>query len=167
MVHTTSSSEGENLSRIKDILFGDDLQSIEQKLGNFKDENSSAFEELKAELESRFKKIELLLAEKSKEAEKTQEKTLEIQNDVSNELKKEIVDINLEIKNEKIIIEKSINSNIEQINDKITRIEDSLTQVIDKLKEDYSTKLNNLNNSKISKSTLADILTELADKLNK
>jgi len=32
MAHSNPGSEGENLSRIKDILFGEDLQSIEQKL---------------------------------------------------------------------------------------------------------------------------------------
>jgi len=166
MAHTTSGSEGENLSRIKDILFGEDLQSIEQKLGDFKDESSSAFEKLKAELESRFRKIEILLAEKSKETEKTQEKTLKIQSDVSNELKKEIVAISLKINNEKVNIEKTINSNIEQVNDKITHLENTLAQAIDKLKEDYDTRLNDLSNSKINKSTLADILAELAEKLN-
>ena len=166
MAHTTSGSEGENLSRIKDILFGEDLQSIEQKLGDFKDESSSAFEKLKAELESRFRKIEILLAEKSKETEKTQEKTLKIQSDVSNELKKEIVAISLKINNEKVNIEKTINSNIEEVNNKITHLENILAQAIDKLKEDYDTRLNDLSNSKINKSTLADILAELAEKLN-
>ncbi len=40
MADSKTGSESENLSRIKDILFGEDLQSIEQKLAFFKKENS-------------------------------------------------------------------------------------------------------------------------------
>lgn len=90
MEHTNSRSEGENLSRIKDILFGEDLQSIEQKLNIVKDENSSAFEKLKTELENRFKKIELLLQEKFGEIDNVQEKSIEIQKNIDELIKNKI-----------------------------------------------------------------------------
>jgi len=167
MTNTTSGSEGENLSRIKDILFGEDLQSIEQKLGNVKDENFSAFEKLKLELDNRFKKIEFLIEKKLNEVDNTQEKTIESQKNINNELKKEIVIINLEAKNEKVKFEKTITESIKQATDKITSLENTLTEVIDKLKKDYEIRLNELNKNKISKSALADILTKLAEKLNK
>ncbi|MAE07152.1 MAG: hypothetical protein CL661_00140 [Bacteroidetes bacterium] len=97
MAHKNSESEVENLSRIKDILFGEDLQSIEQKLDIVKRENSSAFEKLKKELETRFKKFELLLQQKTSEVVKALEKSIDDQNNVNDELKKEIVKINLEV----------------------------------------------------------------------
>lgn len=167
MAHTTSGSEGENLSRIKEILFGEDLQSIEQKLGDVKDENSSAFEKLKIELENRFKKIELLIETKLKDADRTNGKTLEIQKTINDELKQEIVNIGIAAKTEKVNFEKTINDNIKQVTSKINDLENTLTKAINKLKEDYEIQLNELNKGKISKSTLADLLTELAKELNK
>jgi len=64
MAHSNPGSEGENLSRIKDILFGEDLQSIEQKLDVVKDKNSTELEKLREELNTRLKELELLISEK-------------------------------------------------------------------------------------------------------
>ena len=107
MAHKNSESEVENLSRIKDILFGEDLQSIEQKLDIVKRENSSAFEKLKKELETRFKKFELLLQQKTSEVVKALEKSIDDQNNVNDELKKEIV-ISLKRENKSIHIRRNI-----------------------------------------------------------
>jgi len=74
MAHSNPGSEGENLSRIKDILFGEDLQSIEQKLDVVKDKNSTELEKLREELNTRLKELELLISEKSKEVDISQEK---------------------------------------------------------------------------------------------
>ncbi len=167
MAHTNSSSEGENLSRIKDILFGEDLQTIEQKLDIVKKENSVAFEKLKTELENRFKKFELLLQEKTKEVLTVQEKSIDIQKNVNDELKQEIVNITVGVKNDKDKTESALSDNIEQFNNTISKLEDTINQSIDKLKTEYETSVNELTKNKINKTTLADILFELAEKLKK
>ncbi len=167
MAHTNSASEGENLSRIKDILFGEDLQTIEQKLDIAKEENSVAFEKLKTELEDRFKKFELLLMEKTKEIVNVHEKNINTQKAFNDEIKQEIVNINLEVKNDKSNIENTISNNIEQFTDNISKLENAINQSIDKLKLEHETIVDELNKNKINKSTLADILNELAEKLKK
>ncbi len=167
MAHKNTESEGENLSRIKDILFGEDLQSIEQKLDIVKGENSSAFDQLKSELENRFKKIELLMKEKSKEVDKAQEKIISVQKNVNEGLKQEIEKINIEVNNGKINLENTTKDNIEQFTNTISKLETTINQTIDKLKNDHESRVNDLNKNKINKDTLADILVELAKKLKK
>jgi len=167
MANTNPGSEGENLSRIKDILFGEDLQGIEQKLDVVKGENASALDKLKEELTNQLKKIETLIAEKTKEVDIEQKKTIDVQKNVTNELKQEITNINIEVKNETAKFEGLFNSTIAEINDKINSLESNLTKAINKLTEDNETKLNEFNKAKISKDTLADLFNELAEKLNK
>lgn len=167
MTDTKSSPEGENLSRIKDILFGEDLQGIDQKFDVFKKENSSAFEKLKRDLETRFRKIDQLLGEKDKEAHIVQEKNVEVQETTNANLKKEISNIKLEIKNEKINIENAISNNLQELTEKISNLEKTISELINNLKEEHELKINDLNNNKIDKILLADLFTGLAENLKK
>lgn len=65
MSNLKTGSESENLSRIRDILFGEDLQGIEAKLEFFKKENSEINESLKREFEERIAKIEKTIGDKN------------------------------------------------------------------------------------------------------
>jgi dsDNA-specific endonuclease/ATPase MutS2 len=156
MANTTQVSEVENLSRIRDILFGDELQSIEQKLGAAKDNNINVVEKLKYEIENRLKDIELLQQEKLNEAGRVQESNFKIQSELLDELKQEIADLN-----------GTINSNKEQFDVKLANLENTANQTINQLKEDYELIINNLKSSKVDKNSLADMLNDLAENLKK
>lgn len=156
MTNSKLGSESENLSRIRDILFGEDLQGIEQKLNVAKDENSSVVEKLKEEIEIRFKKIELLQQERFKEVDKKYVESDKVHKTSTDELKLEIAKLN-----------KEINSSIEQFEIKFSSFEKSINNTIIKFKEDYDLKFNELENNKLDKVAMADILSELAEKLKK
>jgi len=156
MAHTTQGSEGENLSRIRDILFGEDLQSIEQKLDTAKDENSATVDELKIEIEKRLKEIELLQEKRFKEADSTQEKNSENQKGSLNEVKQEIASL-----------KESISNSLEQFDTKISNLENTINQTINQFKEEYKLKIEKLDSNKLDKATLSDMLVELAENLKK
>ena len=156
MPHTIHKSESENLSRIRDILFGEDLQSIEQKLDTTKGENLALVEKLKAEIENRFKEIEQLQQQKFVDIDTIQKKGAEVQNNSLADIKQEIVNL-----------KSSIISNIEQFDNKITNLENTINKTINQLKEDYTIKINDLNKNKLDKNTLADMLVELAENIKK
>ncbi|MFK5854797.1 MAG: hypothetical protein QM503_01615 [Bacteroidota bacterium] len=156
MTNSKLGSESENLSRIRDILFGEDLQGIEQKLNVAKDENLSVVEKLKEELEIRFKKIELLQQERFKEVDKKHVELDKVHKTTTDELKLEIAKLS-----------KEINSSIEQFEIKFSSFEKSINNTIIKFKEEYDLKFNELENNKLDKVAMADILNELAEKLKK
>jgi len=156
MADTIQGSEGENLSRIRDILFGDDLQSIEQKLDTAKDENLATVDELKIEFEKRLKEIEQIQQNRLKEVDANQEKSLEFQKDSLNEIKQEIVNLRT-----------SITDSIEQFDNKIANLENNINQSVNLLKEEYTLKINDLNKNKLDKNLFADMLVELAENLKK
>jgi len=53
-------NETENLSRIKEILFGEDLSSIEERFEKFKKENTEAFQEIKNDFAAKIEEFEKL-----------------------------------------------------------------------------------------------------------
>jgi len=154
MPHTIHKSESENLSRIRDILFGEDLQSIEQKLDTTKDENLALVEKLKIDIENRLKNVEQLQQQKFNDVDAIQKKSIELQNDSLADIKQEIVNL-----------KSSIISNIEQFDNKITNLENTINKTINQLKEDYTIKITDLNKNKLDKNTLADMLAELAENI--
>ena len=156
MADTIQGSEGENLSRIRDILFGEDLQSIEQKLDTSKEESSASVEKLKIEIEKRLNEIEQIQQNRLKEVDANQEKSLEFQKDSLNEIKQEIVNL-----------KSSIKDSIEQFDNKIANFENNINQSVNLLKEEYTLKIDDLNKNKLDKNTLADMLVELAENLKK
>jgi len=156
MTNTNNASESENLSRIRDILFGEDLQSIEQKLDATKEESSDIVKNLKAELEIRIKKFEQLQNDKFEEISKDRAKT-------DDDWKKAIK----ELKNEVSKIENIVNNSVAQFDVKLTNLEEKLISSIDKLKEENQTMHSKLFETKLDKTALADMLAELSEKLRK
>ena len=160
-------NESENLSRIKDILFGEDLQSIDEQFKAFKDERSTAFEQLKQQLDERFKKIEDLLSRKSSEVEKVQEESIEVQKTINQDFKKEMSKVTLDVLKEKVRIEKIINNNDDVFSEKITLMRKELESMIEKAIKDTNVKHNELKDNKIDKNTIADLFLVLSKELKK
>jgi len=156
MTNTNNASESENLSRIRDILFGEDLQSIEQKLDATKEESSDIVRNLKAELEIRIKKFEQLQNDKFEQISKDRAKT-------DDDWKKAIK----ELKNEVSKIENIVNNSVAQFDVKLTNLEGKLISSIDKLKEENQTIHSKLFETKLDKTALANMLAELSEKLRK
>ena len=165
MTNSSKGSESENLSRIKDILFGEDLQSIEQKFESFKSENSLVQDKIKNEIVERLEKIELAIEAKSDEVDKIQEKSIEVQKDINNEFKEEIVKITIDVKNEKEKFENNLNEKVNELSDKISSLKDSLNLALEEFNKNHTDKLNELKSNKVSKNDIADLFIELADKI--
>ncbi len=167
MADSKTGSESENLSRIKDILFGEDLQSIEQKLAFFKKENSEINSELKTEIENRFSSLEKSINDKLHLANNFNQECLESQNKTNGETKKEISDLNGKIQVEKEKMEANLSQQNEKILLKITELEKSLSEVIKGLKNEQNVKLEELRINKLSKENVSKLLIEMAEKLSK
>ncbi len=165
MADSNKGSESENLSRIKDILFGDDLQSIEHKLTSFKSENQITHDKLKKDLDERFKSIETELNEKAKRIAELQGKNNEDQKDIISNFKQEIININIDAKNEREKFVDSITEKISELTEQISGFEDSLKQAIEEIKQELKSKSEDLDNSKVNKSSVVELFSEMAEKL--
>lgn len=164
---TQKTTESENLSRIKDILFGEDLQSIDKQFDTFKVDNKEAFNQLKNEIEERFKKIENLLVAKNTKVEKVQEESVELQKNINTDFKEEITKVSLDVIKEKARIEKVINEREDNFSEKITLLEKQLKSMIEKVLIETISKYDDLNNNKVNKSILADLFSGLSEELKK
>lgn len=167
LIMTHKNIEEDNLSRIRDILFGEDLQGIEKQLSLFKEDSSKAFENLKDGFEDRFAKLEKLLLEKGEIAEDKQEKRIEVQSIVNNDFKDDVSKINLNILKEKTRVEKALEDTEDKLANRIDKLEDSLKSMIEKIMEDNNSRFNDLNVSKINKETLAEIFSGISEQLKK
>ncbi len=165
MADSKTGSESENLSRIRDILFGEDLQSIEQKLAFFKKENSEINSVLKNEIEDRFGKLEKSIEDKLGLANNIQKECTESQNKINSDTKKEIVDLSSKIKTEKEKIETNLNQETKKIIEKISELEKTINDAIKNFKDDQNVILEDLDKSKVSKESISKMLIELAEKL--
>lgn len=165
MSNTKTGSESENLSRIRDILFGEEIQSIEQQIAFFKKENTEKIEHLKKEMVDRLGGIEKSINENRSFSDEIQRKFSVNLVDFRKEIKLEVENLNLEHNREKEKMEISFNEKTDEILQKIKNLEKSFSQNIDALKEDHKAKSDRLNKEKISKDTIANLLTELVEKL--
>lgn len=164
---TQKNNESENLSRIKEILFGEDLQSIDEQFASYKIENKNAFEQLKSELENRLTRIEDLLIKKNQAVEKVQEKTQEVQKVINQDFKKDISKVSLDVIKEKVRIEKVLTKNEDDFSEKISKLEKQLKGMIEKMMEASISKFDELNTSKLNKEVLAEIFSKLSEDIKK
>jgi len=112
---STKNNEGENLSRIRDILFGEELETIDKQFADFKIASQTAFDELKKEHEDRLNILEEKLKAKSKDLDVKQKEHENVQTEIKEDLRKEIQMINLEVIKEKTRVEKTIIQNDETL----------------------------------------------------
>jgi len=164
---TQKNNESENLSRIKEILFGDDLQSIDEQFASYKEANNKAFEQLKGEIENRFSRIEELLITKNEIVEKVQEETQEVQKTINKDFKKDITKVSLDVIKEKARIEKVLINNEDNFSEKISKLENQLKGMIEKTLEASISKFDELNTNKLNKEVLAEVLSKLSEDIKK
>jgi len=165
MVTDNTGKEGENLSRIRDILFGEDLEGIEQKLEVFKNENLALFEKLKQDLDVRLMKIEQLLEQKEKKTDDTQKKTAEEQKTINQDFKQEIVKINHQLVTENEKITTTFKSETKNITTEILKLKTSFEDSVESVRKDLSEKIELLSTRKTDNETLADIFSKLGNEL--
>lgn len=158
-------SETENLSRIKEILFGEDLTSIEERLENFKKENAAAFQDIKDDFKNKMDEFEKLLSEKQKQTETTVKKTQELQHTFKDKIEENITNVNLEIVKEKTKIQETIQKIEEKNNEKVENLIKDINNSIAELKDLLTNKFDELNDKKIDSKTIADLFQTMADKL--
>lgn len=164
---STKGSESENLSRIKEILFGEDLQSIEQKLSIFKKENAEINNQLKTEIEEILNKIEFKINDIAQKAEQTTVIQAESQKDIKTELKQEITNINIEVKKEKQVFENNLNQKTDEIMQRIALLEENLNKSVENIHNKIDSKVTLLEDAKINNDDLVNLFLEMADRLKK
>ncbi len=158
-------NETENLSRIKEILFGEDLSSIEERFDNFKNENIAAFQEIKSDFEKKMVEFEKLLSQKQKQTETTVKETQEIQETFKDTVEKNISNVNLEIVKEKTKIQETIQKIEDKNTEKLENLISDINKSIAELRDLLNSKFEEINDKKIDSKDLADVFQSIADKL--
>ncbi len=158
-------NESENLSRIRDILFGEDLQGIEQKLSEFRTSNEKILNEVSADFKSHLKELERQVKELSNKQIVESKKQEEGKKNINDQVEKKIETVNNQIKEEKKSFETELNKKISEIKKEMIDFQDSISERLDKLNSENQAKFKTLEETIISKGTLSSLLSELSDKL--
>jgi len=158
-------NENENLSRIKDILIGEEIQDRIKQFETFKEESNKSFNELKLFIEDKLNAIEEKLNAKGTEIDDIEEKQIEVEKKINNDIKNTISLVNTELLKEISIVENTINNKQEHFQEKIKDLENQLIKLLKQNNDDTASKYQELNDTKLNKETFADILSELSDKL--
>lgn len=164
---TQKTNESKNLSRIKDIIIGEDLQGLEKQFILLKEESKKSYDELNLIFEKRFETMEQKLMEKINEFTTIHKEINNEQQVLKNELKTDIAKVNKELITESDRIEKKLYQKQQDFNEQISVFENKINENIDKVLKETSLKYEKLNTNKINREVFADMLTELSEKLKK
>lgn len=164
---TQKTNESENLSRIKDILFGEDFQGLEKQFILLKEESKKSYDELNLIFEKRFESLEQKLIEKINEITIIHNDINKEQQILKDEIKTDITKVNDEQLKESDKIEKIIIQKQQDFNEQISIFENKINENIAKILKETSLKYEKLNTTKINREVFADMLTELSEKLKK
>jgi len=164
---STKNNEGENLSRIRDILFGEELETIDKQFADFKIASQTAFDELKKEHEDRLNILEEKLKAKSKDLDVKQKEHENVQTEIKEDLRKEIQMINLEVIKEKTRVEKTIIQNDETLKNKIEQIEADTKKILEEFEWKVNKRIDEFENKMINKELLAKVFNTFSEELKK
>ena len=165
MATPDKNNESENLSRIRDILFGEDLQSIEHKLSIFREESDKLLDELKNDFEQKISYLEKVIIAKEKELNTENEKVKEENRKLVLEAKNDISEISKELKSEKAEFQKSLEEKSVQIEKTVVEIEKTLLGSIEKLREDFESKSKSIEENMVTRKTISELFANLSEKL--
>ncbi len=167
IIMAKKNTEGENLSRIKEILFGEDLTSIEDRFEAFRKESSESLRKLEVGFAKKLSDLEKLInSEKEKVTEKYDENK-EVQQTINKVVKSDLSKIASRLEEEKTKIKQLLIQTEEKTVAQSRKLEDNVLSSIENLKNKLNEKLENLNNSKASNDVIADIFQGIAEKLRK
>lgn len=158
-------NETENLSRIKEILFGEDLSSIEERFEEFKKENVEAFHKIKNDFAAKMEEFEKLVNEKQKHVETAAKTSQDFQKTFSEKVEKNITNVNLEFVKEKTKIHQTIQKFEDNNDEKIESLRNDINKSISELKDIINVKFEELSETKIGRKDVADLFQTMADKL--
>ena len=162
-----TNTEGENLSRIREILFGEDLSSMESKFQLLRDESEKKFEELRKHVQENFDSLSKAInKEKETFEEKHEEKFVE-QNNVNENLKQEIVNVNEVVISETKKLEKLMDEKQKHDEQNFTAFENKVMKMLDKINTDLGEAVSEMKNNKADNDAIADMFQEMANKFRK
>lgn len=158
-------NETENLSRIKEILFGEDLTSIDERLENFKKENAVAFQDIKDYFNKQAEGLEKLINENQKHFETNVLKTEKLQDNFKEKVEQDIANMHLEINKEKTEVQKMIQNLEIQNKEKFEGLIKNINNSVTELKDLLNSKFDELNDKKTDSAVIAELFQTMADKL--
>lgn len=158
-------NETENLSRIKEILFGEDLTSIDERLENFKKENAVAFQDIKDYFTKQAEGLEKLINENQKHFETNVLKTEKLQDNFKEKVEQDIANMHLEINKEKTEVQKMIQNLEIQNKEKFEGLIKNINNSVTELKDLLNSKFDELNDKKTDSAVIAELFQTMADKL--
>ncbi|PLX11157.1 MAG: hypothetical protein C0598_08805 [Marinilabiliales bacterium] len=160
------SNETENLSRIKEILFGEDLSSIEERFEKFKLENKASFENIQDEFKQKLLEIEKVLSEQKQNSDSQFKTNDSVLKKLSDKVEKDISDLNLDIIKEKANIQQTLKKIEENNALQLNHFKDEINKSLDDIKKMMDEKLEDLNSRKADSKIIADLFHSMADKLS-
>ncbi|NOY50476.1 MAG: hypothetical protein GXO88_07945 [Chlorobi bacterium] len=160
-------TEGENLSRIKEILFGEDLSSIEERFERFKTENLNEIQKLEQIIKSRFDDIEKQIAQGRKSVEKAHENAADIHKIISKEVKNDISKVELDIIKEKTRVDTLVKKMEDKTSENIKKFSDDVLKSVEDIKKSIEVKLNDIYENKADNELIANIFQDISEKLRK
>lgn len=158
--------ETNNLGRIREILFGEELESVNNYLDSLKSETENIRKELISDINIRYKELKLQIDRYSDEAKKINQQTAELKISAKENLKKELHIFTTEIENNRNKFETDVTNKLESINSIFDKLEHKFTNSIKLIEEKYIAKIDEIEKSKVDKKTLSDFLSQLQEKLN-
>jgi cell division protein ZapA (FtsZ GTPase activity inhibitor) len=148
----------ESLSRIKEILFSDEFQSIETRLNEIK----SGFNEKISENEKKLLLQIELLKKEGKESRKEAERLFEKQKE---EFERLTENFDKKIKELKTDIETLQKETTEKLKDFLTKSNQNSKEEIDKIKKSIEKTLEELRSTKVDKAEIAELFGMVINKL--
>lgn len=166
MSKENSQLETNNLGRIREILFGEELESVKNYLDSLKSETENVRKELMSDMNIRYKELKQQIDRYSDKAEKLNQQTADLKISAKADLKEEVHIFTTEIENNKNKFETDITQKLESINSMVDKLEHKFTDSIKQIEEKYIARIDDIEKSKVDKKTLSDFLSQLQEKLN-
>ncbi len=157
-------NDAENLSRIREILFGDEIESVENQVRLVKDEITQIVQRLEENGEVQRAGLQKFVNEKNSELESLLEKNKAEQHEVHLKLQEELQTLQKRLTESvdgvKILIKESTDQ-MKQMNDHSLELIKVLHERMDALQQ----KVEVLDHSKLEKEKLARLFNRLADEV--
>jgi Skp family chaperone for outer membrane proteins len=170
IVANTDAPEGANVDKIRDILFGSQMREYEKRFGRLEEQVASSLETIRQDIKRRFDSLEAfthqeveslsqrLKNEKGERAENVKELTAELRS------------LAASLQNKLSQLEEQMTSGQGDLRTRILDQTKSLSNEIERTKKDFSAvmdrEVQTLRSEKTDRATLADLLNEMALRLN-
>jgi gas vesicle protein len=170
IVANTDAPEGANVDKIRDILFGSQMREYEKRFGRLEEQVASSLETIRQDIKRRFDSLEAFTHQEVESLSQRlkNEKGERVEN--VKELTAELRSLAASLQNKLSQLEEQMTSGQGDLRTRILDQTKTLSNEIERTKKDFSAAMDRevqtLRSEKTDRATLADLLNEMALRLN-